>query len=385
MDTETVPPQVAMRRLICGAWTSQALRPWSPRTRRSLAQGPRTVDDLANAAEVDAGALRRLLAVLVAVGLCGAANGSAVALTPMGSLLRPDTQGSLKALASLHTAPWVLQVWEALPDAMRSGESVFKQVHSTGLWEYLTANPEQAAVFDAAMTGGAEQRAEAILEMCDLSGVRTAVDVGGGQGRLLAALLVATPQMRGVVVDRPEVLAAAGPVLTAAGVNDRCELASADFFKNVPAGGDVYVLAQILHDWPDHDALEILRVCATAMAPGARLLIVEQVLPGGGARNVVPALMDINMLVMLGGQEREAQNTRHCSRWRASPTPPSRLQAASGLSSRQRSANRAPISPTHLATAPVHWRSRTPSSFNSTPTVRIERDNPGPLRHGTPA
>ena len=113
------------------------------------------------------------------------------------------------------------------------------------------------------MTGGAEQRAAAILEVCDLSAA-TVVDVGGGQGRLLAALLAATPQMRGVVVDRPEVLAAAEPVLTAVGVSDRCELAAADFFETVPEGGDVYVLAQILHDWPDADAW---RSCGSAPPP----------------------------------------------------------------------------------------------------------------------
>ena len=96
----------------------------------------------------------------------------------------------------------------------------------------------------------------------------------------------------------------ARPVLTAAGVSDRCDLASADFFETVPGGGDIYVLAQILHDWPDRHALNILQICAAAMRPGARLLIVEQVLPSGGARNVVPAVMDINMLIMLGGQER---------------------------------------------------------------------------------
>jgi hypothetical protein len=227
-----------------------------------------------------------------------------VALTPLGSLLRSDTQGSLRDVASFITAPWMLRVWEALPDAVRTGESVFDDVHGMGVWEYLTANPEHGTVFDAAMTGSTEGRSTAILGTCDLSRVRTVVDVGGGQGRMLTALLAANPQMRGVVVDRPEVLAAAGPLLTAAGLRDRCELTAADFFKAVPAGGDVYVLAQILHDWPDRDALEILRVCAAAMAPGARLIIVEQVLPPGGPRTILPALMDVNMLIMLGGQER---------------------------------------------------------------------------------
>jgi hypothetical protein len=305
IDTDDVPPEVAIRHLIFGGWTAQALRTMvSLDLADHLAHGSRTVDDLAHAAAVDARSLRRLLAVLAAVGLCERTNDSTVALTPLGSLLRSDTQGSLKDVASFITAPWMLRVWEALPDAVRTGASVFHDVHGIEVWEYLTANPEQGTVFDAAMTGSVEGRAAAILDTCDLSLVRTAVDVGGGQGRMLAALLAANPQMRGVLVDRPEALAAAGPLLTAAGVSDRCKLTAADFFKAVPAGGDVYVLALILHDWPDRDALEILRVCAAAMSPGARLIIVEQVLPPGGPRNVLPALMDVNMLIMLGGQER---------------------------------------------------------------------------------
>ena len=307
MDTENVAPEVAMRRLIFGGWASQALRTMVFLDLADhLAGGPLSADDLADAAGVDAGALKRLLAVLATLGLCEH-TGSAVALTPLGSLLRTDTHGSLKAIASLLTAPWMARVWEALPDAVRTGRPVFQDVHGKGVWEYLTENQEQAAVFDAAMTGGADQRAAAVLEACDLSMVETTVDVGGGQGRLLAAVLAAHPEMRGVVVDRAEVLVAAGSVLAAADVTDRCELTAADFFESVPDGGDVYILAQIIHDWPDHDALEILRVCAAAMEPGARLLLVEQVLPSGGARHAVPALMDVNMLVMLGGKERTTE------------------------------------------------------------------------------
>ena len=131
------------------------------------------------------------------------------------------------------------------------------------------------------MSEGASARAEALRAVRDLSSIGTVVDVGGGQGRLLAGLLEATPGLSGVLFDRPEVVAGAEAVLRAAGVADRCAVVGGDFFASVPPGGDAYVLAQIVHDWPDAEALAILSACHRAMAPGARLWVIEQVLPGG--------------------------------------------------------------------------------------------------------
>jgi hypothetical protein len=306
MDADKVLPPVALMRLILGGCASLAVRTMvSLNLADHLARGARGVNELAEAADVDVGALRRLLAVLAALGLCERIDGPAtVALTPMGSLLRSDSPGPFKNLTSVMTAPWITRAWEALPEAIRTGETVFDDVHGMGFWEFLAANPDEAAVFNAGMTGGAEQRAAAILEVCDLTGVQTTIDIGGGQGRLVATLLAETPGMRGIVVDRAEVVAGAGSVLASAGVIDRCEVVAADFFVDVPSGGDVYVLAQILHDWADDEALAILRVCAAAMAPGARLIVVEQVLPSTDAVDLIPVLTDINMLVLVGGQER---------------------------------------------------------------------------------
>ena len=312
MAAEEVPLRVVMMGLILGGCASQALRTMVVLDLPDhLAQGPRDIDDLAEAAEVDAGALSRLITVVTALGLCERIDGSAtVALTPLGSLLRSDAPGPFKALTSVMTAPWINRAWEELPDAIGAGKSVFEQAHGLGFWDYMSVNPEEGAAFNAAMTGGAAQRAAAILETCDLTAAKIMIDVGGGHGRLVAALLAAAPQMRGVVVDRAEVLAGANAVLAETGVIDRCELAAADFFETVPSGGDVYVLAQILHDWPDEAARKILATCATAMAPGTRLLIVEQVLSSGDAQLLLPALNDINMLVLLGGQERNAAEYR---------------------------------------------------------------------------
>ncbi|MDP8907729.1 MAG: methyltransferase, partial [Chloroflexota bacterium] len=159
------------------------------------------------------------------------------------------------------------------------------------------------ALFDAAMAGGADVRAQALLAARDLAGLGTLVDVGGGRGRLLEVALKAAPGLRGVLFDRPEVLPGAEAFLTAAGVRDRCELVGGDFFAELPADGDAYVLALIVHDWPDEQAVAILRACHQAMAPGARVWLVEQVVQPGDAYDGAK-LRDLLMLVLFGAQER---------------------------------------------------------------------------------
>jgi hypothetical protein len=238
MDADEIPPPVALTGLILGGCASQALRTMVILDLADhLARGPRDIDDLAEVANVDAGALRRLINVLTALGLCERIDGSAtVALSPLGSLLRSDAPGPFKAVASVMTAPWIMRAWEDLPDAISTGKSVFGQAHGLSFWDDVSVNPSEGAAFNAAMTGGAEQRAAAILKACDLTGANVTIDVGGGQGRLIAALLAAAPQMRGVVVDRAEVLASARAVLADSGVIDRCELSAADFFETFRRG-----------------------------------------------------------------------------------------------------------------------------------------------------
>ena len=163
------------------------------------------------------------------------------------------------------------------------------------------------------MTGGSPDRAQVILDHCDLASVETIVDVGGGRGELLATVLAHAPGVRGVLADLPDVLAGAPPVLERAGVSERCTLAAIDFFEGVPAGGDAYILALVIHDWPDDAAVSILENCHRAMTPGSRLWIVEHVVsdapqPTHVARHV--ALLDLAMLVLLGSRERTNQQFR---------------------------------------------------------------------------
>jgi hypothetical protein len=314
--TDGLPPRAVVSQMATAYWTSQAVRAMAVLGLADhLATGSRTAEDLAEESGAHAPSLGRLLRALVALGLCERAAAGRVRLTPLGEAMRSDVPDSARSYVLMITAPWVERGWEELPHAVRTGEPTFPRVHSVGFWDYLAAHPEEGALFDAAMSGGASARAEALLAACDLSSVGTVVDVGGGQGRLLAGLLATVPGLSGVLFDRPEVVAGADAVLRTEGVADRCAVVGGDFFVAVPPGGDAYVLAQIVHDWPDAEALAILSACHRAMAPGARLWVIEQVLPPEDgpdpSERAGLTLLDLNMLVLFGGgQERTAEEYR---------------------------------------------------------------------------
>ena len=304
LGTEGLPPREAMLQLLNAAWASHAVRAMAVLGLADhLAPGPRTPSELADAIGAHAPSLARFLRTLAGLGLCATDGDGRVRLTPRGELLRSDTQNSVRPYAMAIHAPHFERAWDALPESVRTGEPAFPRVHGVDLWDYLAARPEEQMLFDAAMTGGADVRARALLDARDLSGLGALVDIGGGQGRLLAAALTANPGLRGILLDRPDVLPGAEAFLTAAGVRDRCQLVGGNFFAAVPPGGNAYVLAIVIHDWPDEQAVQILRACHRAMEPGARLWLVEQVVHAGDAYDRAK-LLDMLMLAIFGAQER---------------------------------------------------------------------------------
>ena len=270
-----------------------------------LAAGPRTAADLARATGTHAGALYRLLRAVASVGVLAEDEAGAFALTDLGQFLRADHPRSVhgNAVWTGHPAPW--GTWQHLRHSVETGEPAFRHLHGVDPWEYGEQHPDVGALFDNAMTSLSLQQRDAVAAGYDFAGVRTVVDVGGGHGAQLAAVLAAHPQARGVLFDQPHVVAGAGPVLREAGVEGRSEVVGGSFFEAVPAGGDVYVLSRIIHDWDDAQATAILRTCRGAMGPDARLLLVERVLAPRNAPDP-GKLMDLTMLVMLGGRERTA-------------------------------------------------------------------------------
>ncbi|MDR3620148.1 MAG: methyltransferase [Paludisphaera borealis] len=299
---------LALQNLILGKWVSQAV---SVAAKLGIADllkdGPRHCDELARAAEVDATALYRLLRALASVGVFTEEVDRRFALTPTAELLRSDVRGSLRAVATMTGEEWTWRPWGELHRSVKTGERAFDGIFGMPPFAYLAANPGAASIFDEAMTGWSVQNSLAVAAAYDFSGIGALMDVGGGHGYLLATILKANPALRGVLYETAEVSEGAKARFAAEGLADRCQVASGDFFAAVPAGADACILKSVIHDWDDSHATTILRNCRQAVGPGGRVLLAEMVVPPGNDPHVAK-LLDLEMLIMVGGHERtEAQ------------------------------------------------------------------------------
>ena len=279
-----------------------------------LGAGPRTIEDLAAATGAHAPSLARLVRALAALGIVAEADAGRVELTPLGVPLRSDVPGSVRDAVLFLVGDWFWRAWGGLLHSVRTGEPAFDRVFGMSNFEYWEHDPEAGAIHDAFFRSMARTSDAPIVATYDFSRFGTVVDVGGSTGALLAAILEAHPGVRGMLFDLPHVVSGAGPVLVQARVAGRCEVVGGSFFESVPTGGDAYILKYVIHDWDDERSLAILRRCREAMAPGAVLLLVEQVVPerleaGMEARRVTR--LDLQMLVLTpGGRERTAGELR---------------------------------------------------------------------------
>jgi hypothetical protein len=292
--------------MVRGAWVALCVRATCELEIVDALDRPRTLAELAAATSSRPTTLVRLLRVLVDLDLLTVEDGR-YAVTHRGAVLRVDHPSGLRSLALMQTVAPNLTAWTHLADAVRRGGAVFEDLHGLTMWEWLAAHPQEEAVFNAAMARRAALQVVALRCAHDFSQRRLLVDVGGGQGAMLAALLRHEPTLHGLVADRPEVAAAATEALAAAGLGERARGEPTDFFVAVPTGGDVYVLSNVLHDWDDAEALAILRATRTAMGRDAHLLVVENVLDAPGRTQASRRdvhLVDLHMLVMFGARER---------------------------------------------------------------------------------
>jgi hypothetical protein len=272
-----------------------------------VGESPVPVDELAAEVGADADALYRVMRALASYGYFTEVAPRAFAHTPLSELLRDGVPGSLR-----HYALWMAgdayTAWADLSQTVETGQPAFDRVFGAPIFEYLDAHDASREVFNKAMAGTMAARLD-VVRAEDWSDVGTLVDVGGGRGALVAAVLEANPQMRGIVVDMPSVAEEAAQHLSELGLSDRCQAVGGDFFTEVPAGGDVYLLAQILHDWSDDEAIAILRTCRRTMSDHARLIVLEQVVPPGDEPSFAK-LLDLAMLVLLTGRERTEDEWR---------------------------------------------------------------------------
>lgn len=303
-DNRTMAPdRAALKRLIDGFLPSQAIHVAATLGIADLlADGPRASDQLAAAAGADPDALHRLLRALARVGVLDELPGRRFALTELGDGLRSDAPGSLQPWAAFVGRSYAWDTWSHLEHSVRTGETAFRSLHGRSVWEYRAEHPEESAIFDHAMTAVTRTLETTIVAAYDFGRFGHIVDVGGGRGAFLAALLQAHPSLTGTLFDQEHVAAGAAELLERAGVADRCRIVAGSFFDEVPTGGDAYVLKSIIHDWEDEQATAILRTCAAALAPDARVLVVEHDLADPSA-----AWIDLQMLVMVGGRERTEQ------------------------------------------------------------------------------
>jgi hypothetical protein len=272
-----------------------------------LADGPRPVEDMAAETKTHAPSLLRVLRGLVVLGLLEETAPERFVLTPLGALLKSDAPGGLRGAAISGPSEQQMRVWGNLLHTVRTGETTYDHVLGTSAFEYFAQHPEISKVFNAAMAAHTRQVAPLVLSAYDFSPFRTIVDLGGGDGTLIAAILAAAPAARGVVFDTASGAARAKRQLERAGLAGRAEVVFGDFFQSVPAGGDLYTLKSIVHDWNDERATTLLANCRRAMRDDAKLLIIDLVLPPSvdvsePTRTIV--ISDVNMLVNTGGRER---------------------------------------------------------------------------------
>ncbi len=302
MTQPTERPGAILTRLLLGNRVQQAVHVAAKYGLADLlADGPRTAADLAAAANLHAGALGRLLRVLASFGVFAERDDGRYELTPVAELLRTGTRESRHAFAMWSGHP-SYGLFGALDYSVRTGKPAFNKVYGCSFYEYLDQHPDVSAVFDQFM---ARQTAPMgpVLAARDWPDAGTVVDVGGGRGELLTAVLAAHPGLRGVLVDQPHALDGSTETLTRAGVADRCTVSPGDYIESVPRG-DVYVLKNIVHGFDDATAARILANCHRSMAPGGHILIVEFLIPPGNAP-FPGKLMDLLMLVgSEGGRER---------------------------------------------------------------------------------
>jgi orsellinic acid C2-O-methyltransferase len=272
----------------------------------ALAQAPCDLPLLARRTGCDASALQRLLRGLAAIGICEVRADGRHALTATGELLRDDVPGSVREWALWCSGPqWTL--WGDLARSVRSGRSARERAGGAPGYAHLDHDVRAAATFHGAMAGLSSRIGRLIAAAADWRPGERVVDVGGGYGELLCEILAARPTLTGVLFDLPHATRDAAARLAARGLAQRCAIVSGSFFDELPAGADSYLLKSILHNWDDADALRILQRCRAAMTAGARLRIVERVLPDrprGSRRERSILRSDLNMLVSLGGRER---------------------------------------------------------------------------------
>jgi O-methyltransferase len=275
-----------------------------------LAERPQTAEEIAPRLGVDADTLHRVLRAAAVEGLVKMDRRGRFKLARLGEPLRADSPHSLRDWARYIASPATAQAWGDLTESVRSGNSAFPRVHGVSVWDWFAQHPDEERAFAGGMRRITEELAPAIVAGYDWPRDGVVCDVAGGVGTLLAAILRDRPDLRGVLVDGPGVLAEADAWLTEVGLRDRVELREGNIFERVEASADVYLLKDVLHDWGDPACAQILSTVRATMAPGSRLVLVED-LQERNKPSPTASLTDLQMLTQCDdGRQRSAAELR---------------------------------------------------------------------------
>jgi len=295
-------PKQKLLQMLVAYWTSQAIHVVAKLGVADLVKdGPKSADDLAKATKTHARSLYRVLRALASVGIFAEDDRGRFGLTDVARCLL-DEHGSQRAVAMMmgeeHYASWAHLLY-----SVQTGKPAFDHVYGKPIFDYLSEHSEQAKIFDAAMTGFHGEETQTMIDAYDFSPFKTVVDVGGGNGTVISAILRKHPGVNGILFDLEGVIGRAKENLAKAGLTNRCQTITGSFFKSVCPGGNAYVMRHIIHDWTDEQCRTILGNIRKVIPSTGKLLVIEMVIPPGNDANL-GKLLDLNMLVMPGGQER---------------------------------------------------------------------------------
>jgi len=297
-------PIEAMLQMMSGLWVSRGIYITAKLGLADyLRDGGKTAVELAAATDTHAASLYRVLRMLAMVGVFHQDGEDRFSLTPLSETLLTDAPVSLRATALVEMGDVHYEAWGNILHTVKTGDIAFDSHFGMNIWEYFERHPENARDFNASMANSTALINDAISKNHDYSGCKHLVDVGGGLGGMISAILGANPHLKGTLFDAPSVIEKSKDFLAARGLSERCETVGGDFFESVSAGGDIYTMRWIIHDWDDAKSIKILENIRRVMPSNGRLLLAEAVVPSNGQPHY-SKFFDLIMLTMTGGRER---------------------------------------------------------------------------------
>jgi len=299
-----IPPPIQMLQIMSGFWISRCVYILAKLGIADLIKDQsKTVEELATATGSHGPSLFRVLRAVAAIGIISQDDQNRFGATPLSDTLRSGVRGSLRAFAMTELGEEHYPAWGELLHSVRTGGIAFEKAFGQPVWEFFANHPDNAKIFNDAMSGMTAQATEALHAAYDFGGIKKIMDVGGGHGGLITSILQKSSHMRGILFDSPKVIEGAKASVEASDVADRCELVGGDFFQAVPSGADAIILKWIIHDWNDEQSVAILKNCHRVLPDQGKLILVEAVVPATNEPHF-SKFIDLNMLVMTGGRER---------------------------------------------------------------------------------